>query len=1546
MREGKTSILVVEDNAVVAMEIFQRLTNSGYNVLEPVSTGEDAVDTALRESPDLILMDIRLDGELDGIETVKKLKELADIPVIYLTAMTDEKSLSQIKATQPFGYIIKPFEGKELHFAIQMGLYKHQMEKKLKESEQWLFTTLNSIGDAVITVDTENILKFANPAAEQVTGWTRSEMIGRNAGEFFRHLIGNQENNFLKDLNDVLHFGSHRISEQYNLVIKNGKDIPIQSNISPIIDSSGKIGGAVWVFHDISEGRKALETLAESEKKYRQLTEEAVDIIFTTDIDGYFVYSNNAGLKSSGYVLEELRQKNYLDLVLPTYKLKMMRFYLKQLRSGTSTAYIEYPFVTKDGSTKWYGQNSTLIRENDKIIGFHLIARDITERKKMEEQALLLANAVESTSEIITITDLENRFTFVNKAFLNTYKFSKEEVLGKNPGLILSPSNNKKPEEIISAVRKEGWKGELLNKRKDGTEFPIMLNTSEVKDSEGRVLALMGIARDITEQKKTEDRLYRLSREFRTLAENAPDVIMRFDGKLKLTYVNKAVERLMNINVDNIKDRTFAEAGIPEDMWRKLQDAIRLVFNSGEELIAEIKMPVGTQRKYFESRMAPEFDRYGRVESVLVISRDITERKKADESLRESERRFRNILENMSLLSVILDVNGKIAFCNDYLLSITGWTKKEILGKDWFDLFIPAEDRDKTRSVFVSVIHNDEELKHYKNEILTKDGSRRFISWNNTPLRDSAGEIIGITSIGEDITEKRITENELKETNAVLSAVFNASPLAIHTIDVKGIMRSWNPASERMFGWKASEAVGHPNPIIPEDKRTEYENLREGLFNNEARNGIELKRMKKDGSPLDIRLFSAPLKDDSGNIFGGMALMENITEKKKAENELRKLSQAVKQSPASIVITNVNGLIEYVNPKFSAVTGYTFEEAIGQNPRILKSGEKTSEEYETLWKTITSGEEWRGEFHNKKKNGELFWESALISPIKNEKGEITHFLAVKEDISAQKEALGKLSESEERYRSLFEYNTAVMLLIDPKLTVIKGANKAACSFYGYKKEELIGMSIANINVLPADEIFERMQQVVKKKTDHLFFRHKLAGGEIRDVELHVGGIKVNGEDLLYAIIHDITERRKAEIELDEYRNRLENLVENRTSKLKKVNRLLKSEIEKLRLADEKILGQIYFLRTLINTIPIPVFIKDHNLVYSDCNRMFETFFGLKKIDLIGKTSWEIMSPDIAKLHEELDRELLKDPGEHMYEVTLTTRKNTVHDVIIYKATFNRGDGTVGGIVGVLLDITPQKKMQNEIKLALEKEKELHEMKSRFISTASHEFRTPLTSILASTDLLEMYGRNWPEDKFFEHIVKIQKGVQYMTELLDDVLTMSRSENNVQKFKPVNVNLFEICRIIVEEIKGSAKENHKINFNYSAEEKIFRLDPKLLKHVLANLLSNAIKYSPQGGNICFNVETNTDIITFVVADEGIGIPEDDLKRIFEPFHRGNNIGTIAGTGLGMSIIKKSVEQQGGTIEVESTLNKGSKFTVKLPVSSEERYLSVNLNSNKQ
>lgn len=241
--------------------------------------------------------------------------------------------------------------------------------------------------------------------------------------------------------------------------------------------------------------------------------------------------------------------------------------------------------------------------------------------------------------------------------------------------------------------------------------------------------------------------------------------------------------------------------------------------------------------------------------------------------------------------------------------------------------------------------------------------------------------------------------------------------------------------------------------------------------------------------------------------------------------------------------------------------------------------------------------------------------------------------------------------------------------------------------------------------------------------------------------------------------------------------------------------------------------------------------------------------------------------------------------------------------------------------------------ETEIRKALEKEKELNELKSRFVSMISHEFRTPLATTLFSADLLESYSAKWPEEKRLTHIHRIQSAVYRMTELLDAVLLVGKAEAGKLEFNPEPMNLEAFCQEIVEDLQLTDDKQHTLNFVSQGLCTQIYLDEKLLRHILSNLLSNAIKYSPQGSTVLFELACencqNGGTVAFHIQDRGIGIPKEDQERLFETFHRAKNVGTIPGTGLGLTIVKRSVELHGGQIFVESEVGMGTKFTVVLP-----------------
>jgi signal transduction histidine kinase len=246
----------------------------------------------------------------------------------------------------------------------------------------------------------------------------------------------------------------------------------------------------------------------------------------------------------------------------------------------------------------------------------------------------------------------------------------------------------------------------------------------------------------------------------------------------------------------------------------------------------------------------------------------------------------------------------------------------------------------------------------------------------------------------------------------------------------------------------------------------------------------------------------------------------------------------------------------------------------------------------------------------------------------------------------------------------------------------------------------------------------------------------------------------------------------------------------------------------------------------------------------------------------------------------------------------------------------------------LTDITERRRAEEEVHRALAKERELNELKSRFVAMTSHEFRTPLATILSSTELLDRHHDRLPAEERHAILRRIATGVDRMARMLDNVLTIGRAETEAMGFSPAPLDLPGLCRQLVDEARAGADRD--MRFEFSGEQTTVEMDEKLLRHALGNLLSNAVKYSQPGSRVTFNVRVSGTEAAFEIGDEGIGIPQQDHERLYEAFHRARNVGNIAGTGLGLAIVKKSVELHGGGITFSSEIGRGTRFTVTLPL----------------
>lgn len=344
-------------------------------------------------------------------------------------------------------------------------------------------------------------------------------------------------------------------------------------------------------------------------------------------------------------------------------------------------------------------------------------------------------------------------------------------------------------------------------------------------------------------------------------------------------------------------------------------------------------------------------------------------------------------------------------------------------------------------------------------------------------------------------------------------------------------------------------------------------------------------------------------------------------------------------------------------------------------------------------------------------------------------------------------------------------------------------------------------------------------------------------------------------------------------------------------------------------------------RALINAIPDVIFrVRADGIIIS--LKAPKNYFPLPISRVVGKHIEEVLPPELANSARNCIQQAFSTNEVQIFEYDLTFDERSHH----YEARVVVSNENE--VMAIVRNITQRKQAEADMRHALVKEKELSELKSRFVTMTSHEFRTPLTTILSSAELIEKYGHKWAEEKKKQHLIRIQVAVKQMTQLLNDVLLIGKAEAGRIEFKPLLLDLTKFCNELVDEIQISNRDR-QIVFDNQFNLPYAYLDEKLLRHILSNLLANAVKYSPQGSAVKFDLTCDGQTLTFRVRDAGIGIPTADLPNLFDSFHRASNVGTISGTGLGLAIVKKSVDLHAGKIAVESEVGVGTTFTVNLP-----------------
>ncbi len=758
-----------------------------------------------------------------------------------------------------------------------------------------------------------------------------------------------------------------------------------------------------------------------------------------------------------------------------------------------------------------------------------------------------------------------------------------------------------------------------------------------------------------------------------------------------------------------------------------------------------------------------------------------------------------------------------------------------------------------------------------------------------------------------EIEERKQAEKQVRLSEEQFRKLFDEAPLGIVMMGPDRRFIKVNKAFCRMLGYTEQELVGLTIADLtsPDDIPKSQEMMKQ-LFKGEISSfRIEKRYLKQDGQLVWGNVTVSFFNDENGVPLYFLAMIEDITERKQAEEQLRQLSVAVEQSPSTVLITDTQGKIEYVNPKFTQITGYTTEEAIGQTPRLLNSSKHPLKFYQALWNTIQSGKEWRTKFHNKRKDGTLYWESALIYPIRDEDNQITHFIKLGADITEQKQAEEALRKSEAMLARAqksahlgtweWEINSEQQIWSDENYRILGYEPRAVePSFQNFMdrvhsddKERITNATKA----LLAGEPYQEIKEFRIIRPDGT--KHILQSQTRCDFDEAGRPIRLTGTAL------DITELKQTE--------------------------------EKWRESETRI-------RTIVDNVVDGIITIDEHGIIESFNPAAMKIFGYPADEVIGKNVKMLMPEPYHSEHDSYIQNYKATGFAKIIgigrEVEAQHKEGSIFPLDL--AISEMWVSNQRMFVGIVRNITERKQAEIALKQAKEEAESANRAKSEFLANMSHEIRTPMNAVIGFSELLSSLITDKKQKGYLD---SIQTAGKSLLTLINDILDLSKIEAGRLDIQYETVNPYSLFNELKQifAVKIAEKNLEFIVDIDNALPPALILDEVRLRQVLLNLIGNAIKFTDKG-YIKLSVKIKippTPVekgelgrISLSVEDTGIGIPSEQQEMIFESFRQqdGQSTRKYGGTGLGLAITKRLVEMMNGQISVKSTVGKGSVFEI--------------------
>ena len=1025
----------------------------------------------------------------------------------------------------------------------------------------------------------------------------------------------------------------------------------------------------------------------------------------------------------------------------------------------------------------------------------------------------------------------------------------------------------------------------------------------------------------------------------RLLVENQIDLISRWDLDFKLTFINKAYCEFYELSREEIIGRSWLNF-LPEKSRDATKQYYLKLFKQPivSTFESEVIVPNGNVF-WLEWTDCPLFDENGLLSGFQSSGRDITHKKYLDQQIQNQFNFIRSLFESIPIPVFSKDSELKYMGCNPAFSEMTGISEEILTGKTVYELY-DKEQADIYNQADTEMMQSGLNQK-YEYKIKDKNGVLRDVVFQKSPLRDSNNNIIGIIGAYFDISERTMMENKLKESEEKYRLITENINDLVWCMDLKLNYVFTSPSIQRFLGYSIEERSSIPTEklLTPASYKKVIETIKDIVHKIETgvikdKNytvKIELEQIRKDGSVFWAESNVGTTFDEHGKIIGIQGVTRDISERKKAEDALKESEERYRiflnASEDLSFLKDENLKYLLVNKANANFLGKEKKDIIGKTDFELMPTEVANSCKLSDLKAINS----KGVVVEEELVNEQFFESRKFPvTLKNGKIGVGGFI---KNITELKKAKQHLEEEEERFKlminnlpvpvSAYNYKDDQVLLINPKFTEI----------FGYSSNEI--KKIDDWFLLSTPD-FEKRTKLKKAWKNNFSNRKNREHLNKRTLELTIlckdkstKAVETTFtiyKNTVFVVFIDITERKQM-------LNNLENKISIRTRDLALVNDQLQLELYERKKQEERLRFSENLNNTTINAINDYIFVIDANLnvlMYNDAIKQYiRKAYAEKK-----STEINIKGKKIDVVFPEFKQEIIKKYDEILanrngFSDTIEVSRNEKPAFYEIKAIPVVANEKVFQIVTYMHDITQLVQVEEEIKLNLQREKELNLLKTRFISVVSHEFRTPLASIQSSIQLIERYRHKMNEEKIGYLFSGIYETIRYSNILLDDISIIGKDESGRLEINYTKCDIKIICNQCIIDTKALYGENTLINFSINQNIEEVMVDESLLRHVLNNILSNAVKYSDASKAVKFDVDLKAKNIIFTIEDSGRGIPEKDLAQIYEPFHRASNVESVKGTGLGLAIVKRCVELHKGTIVLKSILSKGTTVTIKIP-----------------